>query len=534
MPQNGYTLILVEPGLSPTEFHLAPSPQDVRSEKTALTTLTPLPGMSAYRESHGNGFETVILQGTFGAKTRQVGGIDWSGAEMFLAFRKGFWDRYLSLVGSADPVKQKTQMEFHNWDEDEHYYAEPIRFVSPRGHENRTFYRYEFTLQLYAPIAPKFTQPVVDKISLADQVSKFLKMVAEKLKAAGEWLSEKTQLVASWLHRNVLQPIADLVTALDTFVAGVSAVVNFLPRALNRLCDSISQTIEAMGDIVGDTLTETANALRNTRRALNRLRQAPELFIQSVNAGLDELSSQYYQLVQDGDSTAVQEEKLGGRNLGLMRQAQQISENNYQGAQRVTIRQGDTLPKMAVRYLGDASRWHEIALLNGIDDPDISSLAGQEILVPTIPGLTGTGIAGDLGDSGKIANATMSERLYGRDLRLGEQDGFLGFEFGANDDLCTVAGEANLVQAVTLKTRIAQGQLLEDPNFGLRRVVGKKATSAETKALVYGLQVAAQSDPRVEKAEVAVTREGNVTTANYTLYPVGVAGSRPISAVVGV
>jgi hypothetical protein len=49
----------------------------------------------------------------------------------------------------------------------------------------------------------------------------------------------------------------------------------------------------------------------------------------------------------------------------------------------------------------------------------------------------------------------------------------------------------------------------------------------------HGLQVAANSDPRIERAEVEIEREGNYSRAWFSLVPVGVAGSRPIRAVVG-
>ena len=534
MAKHGYTLVLVEPGLTPTEFDLIPGPEEVRSEKSALTTLIPLPNLSVYREGHGNGIEELTLAGTFGFKKRQVGGLVWSGAEMFLAFRKGFWDKYQSLFGSNDPLKQKVRLEYHNWDEDEHYYAEPTRFVTPRGKDNKTFFRYEFSLRLYAPIQRKFTVPAVDKLNLADRAGKFFKMVLETLSNAGRWLVRQTEQVSSFLNRYVLQPLAELTKAIDDLVRGVTTMLNYPLHAISRLGDAIAQTIEEMGAIVGDALTETANTLRNTRRMLHRLCNAPELFKQSVNAGTEELARQYYQLLDYAtDSAAVQEEKMSGRNLHLMQQASRIRENSYSGAQRARIRQGDTLQKLAVRYLGDAFRWREIALLNGLESTELSLMAGQEILIPSIPALEGSGVSGDLGDDRKLSNASLSERLYGRDLKLVEESGKLSVVFGADNDLVTVAGEENLKQAVLLKIKIQQGQLLENPEWGMRRTIGKKATPVETLALKHGLEETVKSDPRLEDASIRIERYENKTTVYLSLTPVGMAGARPISAVVG-
>lgn len=532
--RKGYTLILNEPGLTPTEFNLIPSPEDVQAEKTALTTLISLPNHSFYRESHGNGIEEVTLSGTFGYRNRQVGPVSWSGAEMFFAFRKGFWDYYLDLISSDDPVKKKTTIEYHNWDEDEHYYAEPVRFSTPRGRDNRTFFRYEIVLRLYQKIEYKFEIPTEDALSLADRIVKFFTSVLEDLKAAGEWLAQKAQDVASFFQRFVLQPIASITSAIRDFVIGVTEIVNVPFRTINSIGNAIASTIEQFGDIVGDTLTITANNLRNVKRMLNRLEKAPEIFKKSISGGLEELSEQYYLLVGDDDSEVTQDEKRGGRNLLLKQQGEEIKNRTYRGAKRAKIRVGDTLPKMAARYLNDASRWREIALFNSILDPDISSLAGQDILVPTISAVDGTGVVGDLGDTEKATNDSMSTRLYGRDIKVIEIARKLSVSFGPNDDLVLVSGESNLAQAIMLKSRIYQGQLLENLDFGLAKIVGNKATPAETDALLHGLKVAAESDPRIESAEVSIKRDGNITEANYLLTPVGVAGNRQISAVVGV
>lgn len=533
---KGYTLVLMEPGLSPTVFDLAPSPEDVRSEKTALTTLIPLPNLSVYREGHGNGLETITMKGSFGYKKRQVGGVNWTGTQLFLAFRKGFWDKYQALFGSPDPFKNKVKVEFHNWDEDEHYYAEPISFVTPRGSENRTFFKYEFTLNLYAPIKRKIEAPITDPRTEASQISKFLKSVSEKLKQAGEWLRDKAERVQSILNREVLQPIAELTSALDTFVSGTTSIVLMPLRQVNRIANKVSTLIEELGTITGKVLTETANTLRNTRRALLRLTtKSGSIFKQSINDGLEELSNQYFQLVdEENDTETVQEEKRSGRNQALAQQAARIRENTYTGAQRATIRDEDTLQKIALRYLGDSSKWREIALLNGLDDTDLTSLAGTEILVPTLqPAIYGSGVVGDLSNDEKINNTSMAERLYGRDLRLVESEGKFSVVFESNNDLATIGGNQNLLQAISLKTRVKQGQLLENQEFGLPHIIGKKATSSETLLLKHGLQVTAETDPRVDRAEVEVEREGNVTSAKFTIYPAGVAGSRPLNTVVG-
>jgi hypothetical protein len=46
-----------------------------------------------------------------------------------------------------------------------------------------------------------------------------------------------------------------------------------------------------------------------------------------------------------------------------------------------TVRRGDTLSKIAARELGSSSKWHEIAKLNHLRDPDVIKI-GQKLKIP--------------------------------------------------------------------------------------------------------------------------------------------------------
>jgi nucleoid-associated protein YgaU len=59
-----------------------------------------------------------------------------------------------------------------------------------------------------------------------------------------------------------------------------------------------------------------------------------------------------------------------------------------------TVRKGDTLSAIAQKELGAASRWPEIARLNGIIDADLI-YPGQEL---TMPGAASSGIGGAVAD----------------------------------------------------------------------------------------------------------------------------------------
>src|ERR1019366_965663 len=111
---------------------------------------------------------------------------------------------------------------------------------------------------------------------------------------------------------------------------------------------------------------------------------------------------------------------------------------------------GDTLPVIAARELGDASRWTEIIAMNGMvfpyltDDPD-----------SVVPGvfLTGTNITIPSSTPGAVT--TDPNTVFGSDIFL--SDGFLTV---VNGDIGLVRGLPNLTQALDNLLDTDQGELL--------------------------------------------------------------------------
>jgi nucleoid-associated protein YgaU len=58
-----------------------------------------------------------------------------------------------------------------------------------------------------------------------------------------------------------------------------------------------------------------------------------------------------------------------------------IIDVNVQSGLKYTVKSGDTLSKIAKRFLGDANAYHAIAKASGIDNPDRIDV-GQEITLP--------------------------------------------------------------------------------------------------------------------------------------------------------
>jgi phage baseplate assembly protein W len=165
-------------------------------------------------------------------------------------------------------------------------------------------------------------------------------------------------------------------------------------------------------------------------------------------------------------------------------------ERRLAGFRRVATRRGDTLQALALRELGDAGRWHEIAWLNGLLPPyltDDPALATPRVL------LTGAELRLPSGARGPSGVADPSE-LYGTDVYLAK--GLLEAESG---DLSTVTGTTNLVQALEHRLRTQPGDLAFHPLYGcdVYRLLGGRSTARTALLGRHLVARALRADPRV-------------------------------------
>lgn len=517
---KGYSLVFpgASVGVPGSAFHFSPSPDRIDHQRRALTTLVELP-QAIYRESHGEGIQSVTLEGTTGQRARLYNGRELTGRQAYKLLDDSIGDYWARLAKD-----QSLRVEYHDYQRDKHYFAEIMTFDTPQGAENRLHDRYNIGLKLYAKIEQKIKAPTADKIQVArsafDTLTK-VKAFIKKIGKAGRAIADMAAKASEILNQYVLQPISDLTTALGDFAAGVTDLVAFPLRALSRITGGITSFFSAVGSIATETLTTLANALRQARRSVNRLARFGDLFKPTVEAANDFVKAGS-EFISPIDGTSIADE------LGILTQTDSPDRPSYTGVRLAKVRKGDTLARLALREMGSASRWHDIASLNSIDDS--ASLADlSEVLIPVSATTPNSAIGGDVTDT----RYSTPERLYGRDIQVVQTSrGKLSMVIGPDNDIATVGGEGNLMQAIMLKTRIAQGTLLEEPAYGLRPMIGKPQSAEEEALAVWGLRVAAESDPRIESARVERDTASNISRFSYYLNPIGASGARPINTIV--
>lgn len=162
------------------------------------------------------------------------------------------------------------------------------------------------------------------------------------------------------------------------------------------------------------------------------------------------------------------------------------------GSRFVETYYGDTIQRIALRELGDASRWVEIIALNNLRPPYISDteaapgvlLSGQLIRIPSAT---------------VIARAeTDPDLVFGVDVQMAPSG---QLQVGAGGDFEVVGGLDNFKQALRNLLATESGELIFHPGYGtkLRRIIGSVAgPTASLLAAAYARDGLA-NDPRVER-----------------------------------
>lgn len=172
------------------------------------------------------------------------------------------------------------------------------------------------------------------------------------------------------------------------------------------------------------------------------------------------------------------------------------------GYRFILTRHGDTLQRIAARELGDAGRWAEIIVLNGMVHPyltDDPQAVG--------PGVFPTGGYLTVPASAPGAQTNDPNAVFGQDIRLTQ--GKLSFTDG---DIAVVSGLANLNQALTHAVNTDQGELLYHTSYGclVRQVIGGKNDPTDALLAADYAKTTVVADPRISSVISATgTAVGN-------------------------
>lgn len=186
-----------------------------------------------------------------------------------------------------------------------------------------------------------------------------------------------------------------------------------------------------------------------------------------------------------------------------------------------TVHAGDSLRLIALRELGDALRWGEIARLNELRPPYLIESAdpaqrqratliwGDRIRLP----------------KGSAAPAIPPiEDLYGIDLAL--TSGYLNAD--ETGDWALARGSDNLLAALSRRVNTPTGDLLAHPRYGcdVQTVLGFKLIEIALQMGAGYLRQALLAEPRLERID-ALTMEARGDAAAYSARVIPIDGNPP-------
>lgn len=173
------------------------------------------------------------------------------------------------------------------------------------------------------------------------------------------------------------------------------------------------------------------------------------------------------------------------------------------GYRLADTRQGDSLERIALREIGDANRWRDLAQINNLVSPwltDDPALAGPRVL------LAGRDRLQVPATSAPRSGSSDAGDPFGADVALVQ--GRLAVDAGG--DLAVVGSTANLSQALRHALRTDPGELVYHPQYGCmaNRLLGKGAGPVNDQLAAFYVKRTLGADRRV--ASVA-SSEATVT-----------------------
>ncbi len=429
-----------------------------------------------------------------------------------------------------------------NLKDGEWWIVEPLLLRVPRSRDLRTGYRYELQLKVLGRMDPSsipFAAGVEERLEGLDSTAgagaglleRAQSFVAKANAALGE-LNKAIQAV-----HDVLNEVAALGGSITNLVSTAFGVAQNAIGLINDASDLARDAMDLIGGIAQGSVALVTVPVRdweNLTLFADNFARSLELLgdqLPGANAGSSspaptalgaggDLESSMRDLARagkravnalraEGSADSTDPLVAAQRRLELARAVDPVlaAAPHARSVAEAVILQGETIRDVALRVLGDESRWKELVLINDLLPPYVGPArgpgllsGGDRILVPSSAPAPAASVAPRTG-AGRRAD--LAERLYGTDLQLVDParsagavtalaastfDGARSAERIAQQieivrevrggqavfDFALVRGVPNLVQAMYIKASTQPGDLRLHPSFGFSLPIGTR------------------------------------------------------------
>jgi len=185
---------------------------------------------------------------------------------------------------------------------------------------------------------------------------------------------------------------------------------------------------------------------------------------------------------------------------------------NNQSQVQYVLRSGENLLNIAHTFLGDTSRWHELAEINDYKDAHTKrngdrANTGDRIYIPL-----DTDVLQQIQSSD---NQSISDSI-GTDLQVVDGDLVLG------EDLKLVSGDDNVIQFVTTRVKTIAGEITTTPQYGGFPLVGARMSTQTS--LLYSALIREEllKDVRItDVSDISFVSESDYVDIQFSVQPLG-------------
>lgn len=528
-------------------YRLQINPQSIeQSEPFSIRVIPTQTGIIT--ENEGFVTKDLIISGTTGIYPKRPGTgyltLGKSGYEDFMEFRN-FIREYAELKTTAEGKNSK--LIFRNYKDNEFWYVEPLQFNMLRNKDKPFSYDYKITFKIVGKPVPDFEFPQVLTNFVGD-IDKIFNTIDASIEVFNSSISFLQSIEGS-VENILLQPLRSASVAISAIKDGVN-IISSLPREFysnllfetkrirDNTCDLLGlgdsnydETYNRDATLSGIPATyinknnlEVLKAFSDTETALNQLICTDKYF--DENTSKVTINNQVINSNSILSTDEILEKQISSKKNILAMFNNEISLPTPSSVIKTNVQTNDTLERIAVRYLGNASRWIEIMALNNLKSPYIDETLDQEgVLNPgdeiLLPSNSTTNISNENIVSTRTTkitrNLTQQEKALGIDLLLNTQNDLIT---NNRQDLELVYGYDNIKQALMLNIAYEKGSLLYHPKKGIGILVGEK-NDLMIDDLYQSIRNSILSDPRflnvnqlrLEKDQGTVKLEINVTLA---------------------